>query len=103
MHGIQHLMRQHTLEKQNSTDSWHSAQSNLSSTVHLQQHYGASAKVLNDRPVTSLDEGGGASGGCDDDDRKSISSSQGKDYTFFPSFFFCIFFLPRFLFFCCQF
>jgi len=28
MHGIQHLFRQHAIEKQTSTDSWHSSYSN---------------------------------------------------------------------------
>jgi hypothetical protein len=28
MHGIQHLFRQHAIEKQPSTDSWHSTYSN---------------------------------------------------------------------------
>lgn len=28
MHGIQHLFRQHAIEKQTSTDSWHSTYSN---------------------------------------------------------------------------
>ena len=28
MHGIQHLFRQHAIDKQTSTDSWHSAYSN---------------------------------------------------------------------------
>lgn len=28
MHGIQHLFRQHAIEKENSTDSWHSTYSN---------------------------------------------------------------------------
>lgn len=39
MHGIQHLFRQHALEKQTSTDSWHSAQSAVNNQAHLQQHY----------------------------------------------------------------
>lgn len=39
MHGIQHLFRQHALEKQNSTDSWHSAQSAVTNQAHIQQHY----------------------------------------------------------------
>lgn len=39
MHGIQHLFRQHALEKQSSTDSWHSAQSAVNNQAHLQQHY----------------------------------------------------------------
>lgn len=28
MHGLQHLFRQHAIEKQTSTDSWHSTYSN---------------------------------------------------------------------------
>lgn len=47
MHGIQHLFRQHALDKQSSTESWHSAQSSLSSQLHMQQHYGQS---INGRP-----------------------------------------------------
>lgn len=39
MHGIQHLFRQHALEKQSSTDSWHSAQSAVNNQAHLQHHY----------------------------------------------------------------
>lgn len=37
MHGIQHLFRQHALEKQSSTESWHSAQGAKSSQTSLQQ------------------------------------------------------------------
>lgn len=37
MHGIQHLFRQHALEKQGSTESWHSAQDSISSKSSLQQ------------------------------------------------------------------
>lgn len=37
MHGIQHLFRQHALEKQGSTESWHSAQDAISSQASLQQ------------------------------------------------------------------
>lgn len=37
MHGIQHLFRQHALEKQGSTESWHSAQGAISSQSSLQQ------------------------------------------------------------------
>lgn len=33
MHGIQHLFRQHAIEKQTSTDSWHSAYSNGRSSL----------------------------------------------------------------------
>lgn len=40
MHGIQHLFRQHALEKQSSTDGWLSGQSAVVSQAHLQQHYG---------------------------------------------------------------
>lgn len=41
MQGIQHLFRQHALDKQTSNDSWHSAQSSISNQMHLQQHYGS--------------------------------------------------------------
>lgn len=37
MHGIQHLFRQHALEKQGSTESWHSAQGATNSQTSLQQ------------------------------------------------------------------
>lgn len=39
MQGIQHLFRQHALDKQTSTESWHSAQSAVTNQAHLQQHY----------------------------------------------------------------
>lgn len=38
MHGIQHLFRQHALEKQGSTESWHSAQGTINSQASLQQN-----------------------------------------------------------------
>lgn len=47
MHGIQHLFRQHALDKQTSSDSWHSAQSALSSQAHLQHHYQNTAPSQN--------------------------------------------------------
>lgn len=56
MHGIQHVLRQHAVEKQNSTDSWHSAQSAISSQLHLQQYYGASPNArVNDVRTLSTD------------------------------------------------
>ncbi|CAD7093209.1 unnamed protein product [Hermetia illucens] len=39
MHGIQHLYRQHALEKQISADGWHSAQSHISNQAHLYHNY----------------------------------------------------------------
>jgi 5'-AMP-activated protein kinase regulatory gamma subunit len=53
MQGIQHLFRQHALEKQNSTDSWHSAQGALTSQIHLQQHYGGGNLKSNERNISN--------------------------------------------------
>lgn len=47
MHGIQHLFRQHALEKQGSTDSWHSAQGAISSQASLQQAADYPNKAVN--------------------------------------------------------
>uniref|UniRef100_A0A6B2E6R3 Putative 5'-amp-activated protein kinase gamma subunit n=1 Tax=Phlebotomus kandelakii TaxID=1109342 RepID=A0A6B2E6R3_9DIPT len=61
MHGIQHLFRQHALDKQNSTESWHSAQSALSSQAHLQQHYNHYSNSRSTSRTISGDSSGGSS------------------------------------------
>ncbi|GAB0094829.1 5'-AMP-activated protein kinase subunit gamma-1 [Sergentomyia squamirostris] len=66
MHGIQHLFRQHALDKQNSTESWHSAQSALSSQAHLQQHYNNQNSNYwrsTSRTISGDSSGGSSTGG----------------------------------------
>lgn len=59
MHGIQHLFRQHALEKQTSTESWHSAQSAVNNQAHLQQHYGPNhAHSVGENPATATEDDG---------------------------------------------
>lgn len=54
MHGIQHLFRQHALEKQTSTESWHSAQSAVTAQAHIQQHYAPNhTNSLGDGPTAT--------------------------------------------------
>lgn len=58
MHGIQHLFRQHALDKQTSTDSWHSAQSAVTNQAHIQQHYAQNgAHSLGSEGSTSVSNG----------------------------------------------
>lgn len=84
MHGLQHILRQHAVEKQSSVDSWHSAQSALSSQLHLQQHYGASPNArMND--VRSLSS-----------DSSESLFNQGK--TFFIKLIYFLFFFLIFVF-----
>lgn len=59
MHGIQHLFRQHALDKQTSTDSWHSAQSAVTNQAHMQQHYAQNqAHSLGDSGAMSINDNG---------------------------------------------
>lgn len=71
MQGIQHLFRQHALEKQASTDSWHSAQSAVTNQAHLQQHY-----TNAQNHVHSLGDGDAKALDNDDDDGGEFN--QGK-------------------------
>lgn len=57
MQGIQHLFRQHALEKQSSTDSWHSAQSAVNNQAHLQHHYSNSGSLVEGGPAGTVVSG----------------------------------------------
>lgn len=56
MHGIQHLFRQHALDKQPSTESWHSAQSAVTNQAHIQQHYAPNHSISEDGARAAVPE-----------------------------------------------
>lgn len=83
MQGIQHLFRQHALEKETSMDSsWASAQAALANQAYLNHNYAGNSRP-NDRTL-SVDSSGDLKPSSWNQGKQNIQSIRKFKYIFYP-------------------